>query len=89
MQRKIVLVILSGIGDIGVDFLLFIRELIETAPCETSAFTLYKVALNLCEKLAEGHSILTDKNKNMYDLTRTVHQLLCQVSTYCSEGKET
>ncbi|KAJ7374444.1 Kinetochore-associated protein 1 [Desmophyllum pertusum] len=60
------------------------RELIERAPCETTACTLYKVALNLCEKLAEGHSMVTDKNQNMYDVTHTIHQLLCQASTHCS-----
>ena len=69
-------------------FVLFIRELIETAPCEASACTLYKVALNLCEKLAEGHPLGTDKNKNMYDATHTIHQLLCQSSTHCSAGKQ-
>ena len=70
-------------------FLVFIRELIETAPGKTSACTLYKVALNLCEKLAEGHPMLTDKNKNMYEVTHTIHQLLCQASTHCSEGMYT
>ncbi|XP_078352521.1 kinetochore-associated protein 1-like isoform X2 [Oculina patagonica] len=60
------------------------RELIERAPCESTACTLYKVALNLCEKLAEGDSLVTDKNKNVYDVTHTIHQLLCQASTHCS-----
>ncbi|RMX40569.1 hypothetical protein pdam_00016563, partial [Pocillopora damicornis] len=60
------------------------RELIERAPCARTALTLYKVVLNLCETLAEGHSIVTDKNENMYHLTHTIHQLLCQASTHCS-----
>ena len=62
------------------------RELIERAPCARTALTLYKVVLNLCETLAEGHSIVTDKNENMYHLTHTIHQLLCQASTHCSAG---
>lgn len=63
------------------------RELIERAPCESTACTLYKVALNLCEKLAEGDSMVTDKNKNVFDVTHTIHQLLCQASTHCSPGR--
>lgn len=62
------------------------RELIEKAPCESTAHTLYKVAHNLCEKLAEGDSMVTDKNKNVYDVTHTIHHLLCQASTHCSPG---
>lgn len=63
------------------------RELTDKAPCESTACSLYKVALNLCEKLADGHSIVIDKNKNMCDVTYTIHQLLCQATTHCSPGK--
>jgi len=63
------------------------RELTDKAPCESTACSLYKVALNLCEKLAEGQSIVTDKNKNICDVTYTIHQLLCQATTHCSPGK--
>lgn len=69
--------------------LFLISELIETAPCESSAHTLYKVALNICGKLAEGNPMVTDKNKNIYDVTHTIHQLLCQACTHCSEGRVT
>ena len=67
----------------------FIRELIETAPSDTSALTLYKVALAVCERLADGHSSLTDNNnKGMNHMTQAIHRLLCQAATHCSEGKE-
>ena len=68
----------------------FIRELIETAPCDTSALTLYKVALTVCDRLADGrHSTLTDNNnKGMNHVTQAIHRLLCQAATHCSEGNE-
>ena len=67
----------------------FIRELIETAPSNTSARTLYKVALTVCERLADGNSTLTDNNnKGMNHVTQATHRLLCQAATHCSEGKE-
>ena len=67
----------------------FIRELIETAPSDSSALTLYKVALTVCERLADGHSTLTDNNnKGMNHVTQAIHRLLCQAVTHCSEGKE-
>ena len=67
----------------------FIRELIETAASDTSALTLYKVALAVCERLADGHSTLTDNNnKGMNHVTQAIHRLLCQAATHCSEGKE-
>lgn len=68
---------------------LFIRELAETAPSDTSARTLYQVALTVCERLADGHSTLTAySNKGMNHVTQAIHRLLCQASTHCSEGKE-
>ena len=68
----------------------FIRELTETAPSDTSALTLYKVALTVCERLADGrHSTLTDNNnKAMNHVTQAIHRLLCQAATHCSEGNE-
>ncbi|XP_068682913.1 kinetochore-associated protein 1-like isoform X1 [Montipora foliosa] len=61
------------------------RELIETAPCEASSQTLYMVARRVCETLSEGNLTQMDKNKNLYDITHSIHQLLCQACTHCSE----
>ena len=57
-----------------------------TAPCERTAYTVYEVALNLCEQLAEGNSLVADSNKNIYDVTHMIYELLCEASTQCSPG---